>query len=804
MKIKNIIYSVALLAAGLSAVSCQTEEQIATNTKVDKAVLNFEKDGGSQTVTVTSDNVWNLKDITAGNDWITVDPKTGNGTTKVTITVNKFNASDDARTATISFENVAGKAAGVTINQKWAAPATSVEYNKVSAVADGKKYLIVADTGKELLAAIPLEHSNESTYNYIYGTAVTDDGGKITASSAANSLLFTKTAKGFAISGPDGRYLFQASGYANFYTTADLSKADSWSVTFDGGKATIKNVTVDATGKYLQYDNVKYYDFGAWPTLTDGYVQSFSLYEEVEDPNAPKINVKNPAVNITAYDTKATFSVDANDAWVIISNDGKDWAQPATDGAAGKADLNFVIKENTTGADRTAKITLKGSGITKDITITQTGAIFKNIAEMNAALTSSKTNYALDLKDAVVNYTNGGTFFLQDGTGAVCGYISNHGYNAGDVLNGKAVVTGYLYNNLPEITALSGVTSEAGTAPEPVVVTLKDLLAYYNLYLSMRVKIEGVKITDAINADGGDRNGKISQGDSQAILYSQQKTGIAITANSEGDVIVTPSVYKTDKQLGIWAQEDFDCKLQGTTITAPSALEVKAGETGTIEATASSRATLEFASSDETVATVSAAGVVTGLKGGNCVITITAPQIEGFAAATAEVKVTVTEGPAPVKTTYKLTNEEIVATMAAFDGTSGYMDYTIASTDGDWTGNMYVNKTNTYLQLRNKSGAFAKSPEYSTNVKKVTLTISSKTIESRTFHIIPADTAVPTSGDNYTSALWENEYGSFKTTTRDSQVTADIEFPSTAAAKQFIIVMDGGAAYLDAITVEVE
>ena len=76
-------------------------------------------------------------------------------------------------------------------------------------------------------------------------------------------------------------------------------------------------------------------------------------------------------------------------------------------------------------------------------------------------------------------------------------------------------------------------------------------------------------------------------------------------------------------------------------ITVKSAVSLEVGATVALAATVNSGAALSYASADETVATVSAEGVVTAVKEGTTTITVTAPATGIYTAASAEVAVTV-------------------------------------------------------------------------------------------------------------------------------------------------------------------
>lgn len=152
-----------------------------------------------------------------------------------------------------------------------------------------------------------------------------------------------------------------------------------------------------------------------------------------------------------------------------------------------------------------------------------------------------------------------------------------------------------------------------------------------------------------------------------------------------------------------------------------------------------------------------------------------------------------------------LTNAEIkTATVDASmtDDSTHYGDASITSTSGTWTGNFARNKAGlNFLQLRNKKGAYLKSPVFSSNIKAVVVTMTSDaevTLGNRALYAVPPTTSVPTDDDIYTADVWASKYGTADTgTTKGAKVT--IEF--TGNTKQFTLVVGGGATYIDKIDV---
>lgn len=149
-------------------------------------------------------------------------------------------------------------------------------------------------------------------------------------------------------------------------------------------------------------------------------------------------------------------------------------------------------------------------------------------------------------------------------------------------------------------------------------------------------------------------------------------------------------------------------------------------------------------------------------------------------------------------TTVYLTNAEVIAAMTAANIDPGsYGNITFSSTSGDWPAVVYRKKDLTYIQLRNKSGAKLCSPTFASNIDKVVFTISSSQTTSRKIHLVPSSTEVPTSSSAYTSTLWASQYGEVASGTGAGEKTINF----TSDATSFIVVVEGGATYIDSIAV---
>ena len=200
----------------------------------------------------------------------------------------------------------------------------------------------------------------------------------------------------------------------------------------------------------------------------------------------------------------------------------------------------------------------------KDITLVKTAGEEpaqgpSTIAGIIAAIPESATgnNTAVEFEanltsPAVVSYVNGKNAYIQDETGAILLYLTDHGLTAGDAIKGKLSVKAYWYNGIPEMVAVgSEYEKTSGTAPSPKEITIADLLANYDANLLRLVKLSGVTVTDGI-ADG-DRNGKIVQGGAEIAVYAQlNNVGLTLAEGANGDLVTIPGYYKTNKQVYFW------------------------------------------------------------------------------------------------------------------------------------------------------------------------------------------------------------------------------------------------------------
>ena len=147
--------------------------------------------------------------------------------------------------------------------------------------------------------------------------------------------------------------------------------------------------------------------------------------------------------------------------------------------------------------------------------------------------------------------------------------------------------------------------------------------------------------------------------------------------------------------------------------------------------------------------------------------------------------------------TLTLTNAEILAAMTSNE--SSYTEFTITSESGVWTVNALKQTANTYLQCRGKKGAYIKTPEFSRDIKSVTIHFTDKksVYSDNIYCVFPSTWEVPTADAAYP------EDGNVGKAVTDGSYSLTI--PVNEGNKQvFISIIGTYAYYLDHIDVNFE
>ena len=125
MKLKNLFLGSFALTAMLFAQSCDDKNDGPTGApsiELSTQTLDFEKDGGSQTIKLTATRGWNVTNVP---DWIAVDPKSGNPAENKEVTVTVLENTGMDRSQDIKF-TIGFDGKTLTVNQKGTGSASEV------------------------------------------------------------------------------------------------------------------------------------------------------------------------------------------------------------------------------------------------------------------------------------------------------------------------------------------------------------------------------------------------------------------------------------------------------------------------------------------------------------------------------------------------------------------------------------------------------------------------------------------------------------------------------------------------------
>ena len=403
----------------------------------------------------------------------------------------------------------------------------------------------------------------EAPDDNIIWTVTVDDDGYLSFAAGSSYLYCTNTNNGVRVGSNDNNK-FDTEGYENA-----------------AGKAVVflKNVATSRyIGVYKESGTPK--DWRCYTSINSNIRDcDIVLFVKTEDVSgktkiATDVSFSPTEVNVDdtgSFTLTATYATGASYS-ITWASDDEDIIEVDNDGAytaynPGSANVTVTItpddEDTYEAVSKKVKVTVK------------TGAL-ENIAALTEQTTAGSYDVVLD--NAVVTYTNGNYAYIQDESGAVLYYKSNHGLSAGQVFNGTATVTYQLRNSNPQITAISGVTAESGTTTPAPTEVAPDEFPVISEVLSQWFKVSGVTITQTGGKYYVDLNGQNVQ------LYGQGDARNFTLSNLDATytVIGFPTLYNSTLELQIFEvpeMEAGDLPFVGT-INALEPLELTVGDEG--------------------------------------------------------------------------------------------------------------------------------------------------------------------------------------------------------------------------------
>ncbi len=169
-----------------------------------------------------------------------------------------------------------------------------------------------------------------------------------------------------------------------------------------------------------------------------------------------------------------------------------------------------------------------------------------------------------------------------------------------------------------------------------VSVTVNKLDATITVSDSLSVDVDGTVDVGATS----DSDGALSYASNDTSVATVSDAGV-VTGVKGGKAKVTVSVPETERYNAQSVDVIVTVNKLDATITVSDSLSVDVDGTVDVGATTDSDGALSYVIADTSVATVSDAGVVTGVKGGSTTLTVSVPETERYNAQSVDVAVTV-------------------------------------------------------------------------------------------------------------------------------------------------------------------
>lgn len=260
------------------------------------------------------------------------------------------------------------------------------------------------------------------------------------------------------------------------------------------------------------------------------------------------------------------ISTTTANASIYYTTDGSD---PKTNGILYVAEQTIPVTETTT----LKAVAIKGNDTSYVATAQYTLNIpteVSTIAAFKSAEGEATTIYKIANDVTVVGQFDGKKHtFIKDATGAlyIFGTVSNE-YNNGDVISGGVFGKRSVYHQLTEMTPAGPNMAEGtpGTAVQPMVATLADVMANYSTYEAQLVTIKNlVATTDrTFGTTSATRELVANNGENNISVYNTWG-GITGLQVAEGSVMnVTGFIVRYDNKFEIIPRNAADVAMAAT------------------------------------------------------------------------------------------------------------------------------------------------------------------------------------------------------------------------------------------------
>ena len=348
---------------------------------------------------VTSDTNWIVSDDA---DWLTVTPSTGfgNDTLVARFDRNLLNLPRDG-TIEVSGGGITGTVIVTQIEKNTKINLTLDPLNRVVGDTAGSTTFTVTSNvtwivsdNVEWLTAIPqfginndtltIAYTENTTINQRTGTITVTGGGEtstVTVTQDAGPAVLTVTPSNQSVT------------YVSGSTTFAVESNTGWTVSDDADWLIVSptngnnNDTLTATYE----ENTTVNQRTGTITITGGGITI--TVTVTQDAGPPKLTVTPSNTSVTNDSGSTTFAVESNTSWRVNVN--ADWLTVNPTSGNNNDTLIATYTENTATIQRLGMITVTGGGITRTVTVTQSGSLITLVHDYSFGDPYHTSNYKI-------------------------------------------------------------------------------------------------------------------------------------------------------------------------------------------------------------------------------------------------------------------------------------------------------------------------------------------------------------------------------------------------------------------------
>ena len=344
----------------------------------------------------------------------------------------------------------------------------------VSTLTTGGTFIIGYEATANSGIIIPMANTGSattSTAGFMYSGSTATSGGSETIDMSSVATTTAYEVEIGASSEVDGAiYIKVGSNYLGNTNTknncklfAEQANTTSFTPTFGSNDNVTLDIAANNSGskyRYLKY-NTGSPRFAVYSTAPDKIV----IYKKVGGASVCATPTFSPGAGALISAKNVTISCDTEGATIYYTTNGDD---PTTGSSVYSAPI--AVSANTTIKALAAKTGYTNSTIAS-AAYTFPTTTYNSVADLIAAAPTEAV--ILNLTNAQVLGVGAKDMYVKDASEGIDFYNLGLTYTAGQILNGKVVVTGYsLYNGMPEITGIgeNQIVASAGTLPAATVL----------------------------------------------------------------------------------------------------------------------------------------------------------------------------------------------------------------------------------------------------------------------------------------------------------------------------------------------